>query len=212
MRKHGMWAGVALAASIAAFGCKKDEKPAPAAAATAAPAADKPAELPAAASKTGALLAPVPVRHSEHVASNDPTKPCPTCPAEGAAQPRGEVAPLDADSIAEVRHSVDATCDLLEQGVAILEKHKEKPDEALSALEAFRKKSEPLIARAHEQAARVRERLAASGYTQDMPEEVREHYEKRMGKISARLEPLQQAYRSRTDVLRAFGSLFPRPK
>lgn len=211
MRKFGKWMGLALVISAAAFGCNKDAKPAAATAAPTAPATDKPAELPGAATKTGALVAPVPVRRSEHVATNDPSKPCPTCPAEGAA-PRGEIAPLDAESIAEVRHSVDATCDLLEQGVAILEKHKAKPDEALSALEAFRKKSEPLIARAHEQAGRVRERLAASGYTQDMPEEVREYYEKRMLKISTRLEPLQQAYRSRTDVLRAFGSLFPRPK
>lgn len=206
VRSAGSW----LVLAALATACKQSPAPTAAAPAAAPAPADKPAELPAPATKTGALVAPVQVRNSAQVATNDPTAPCPGCPADGAAKPKAEVVPLDGDSLAEVRHSIDATCDLLEQGVAILEKHKDKPEGAKAALEAFRKKSEPLIARAHEQAKRVRDRLAASGYTQDVPEEVREYYEKRMGKISGRLEPLQRAYRNQMDVLRTFGSLFPR--
>lgn len=209
---HRMGVGALVGLAVAASGCKKAEAPAAPAPKVAEAKAGEPAALPAPATKTGALVAPVQVRRSAQVATNDPAAPCPGCPADGANKPRAEVVPLDSESLAEVRHSIDATCDLLEQGVAILEKNKDKPDAALAALEAFRKKSEPLIARAHDQAKRVRDRLTASGYTQDVPEEVREHYEKRMSKISQRLEPLQQAYAKRTDVLRAFGALFPRPQ
>jgi hypothetical protein len=191
---------------VLAAGCSR-KPPAPEPAAV-APAATPAAELPSTATRTGALVAPVPIRRTESVATNTPTPACATCPAEPA--PRKNLAKLDEQLIAQVKESIDATCDLLEQGVTILEKNQGKPDAALTALQAFHKKSAATITRSLEQAKQVRERLASLGYTQDIPEAVKAHYEARMTKISTRLEPLQTIYRDRKDVLQAFGMLFPR--
>ncbi|MBM4345067.1 MAG: hypothetical protein FJ100_16985 [Deltaproteobacteria bacterium] len=170
-----------------------------------------------------AALAPAPARPglaeaarpSEHVASNKPDPHCKDCvgPDASVAQPytgKPEIA-LDPKTLAEVQASLDANNALLEQGIDILEKHAKAPDKAQAALDKFLADKKNDIAAAQATAAEIRARIKAVGYDQDIPAELRADFEKRMGAISERLERVREAYKQRTDILTAFGRLFPRP-
>ncbi len=117
---------------------------------------------------------------------------------------------LDEKTLADVQRTIDATCELLEQGVDILEANAETPDKAKVALAAFHKRSATHIERIFKAADQVKARLHAAGYDQDIPREIRPAFEKRMGAIQTRLEKIRTVYRRHPDVLEAFGKLFPR--
>ncbi len=184
----------------------------------------KPAPTPAKApSDTAVAAAPAPARPgiaeaarpTEHVASNKPDPHCKDCVGPDAtAAPhytgKPEIA-LDPKTLAEVQASLDANNALLEQGIEILEKYAKTPDKAQAALDKFLVDKKNDIAAAQGKAAEIRARIKAVGYDQDIPAELRADFEKRMGAISERLERVRDAYRQRTDILAAFGRLFPRP-
>lgn len=154
-------------------------------------------------------------RSSEHIASNKPDPHCKDCvgPDASAAQPytgKPEIA-LDPKTLAEIQASLDANNALLEQGIEILEKHAKAPDKAQAALDKFLTDKKNDIAAAQAKAAEIRARIKVVGYDQDIPAELRADFEKRMGAISERLERVREAYKQRTDILAAFGRLFPRP-
>ena len=150
---------------------------------------------------------------SEFVATNKADPNCKDCvqgDATGSPQYFGKpAAPLDRETAADTMRTVDATCDILEAGVTILEKHVKEPQKAAAALQAYRKAQGSELTRVLDDARKVKAQLQAAGYAQDIPAEVRPHFEERMGKIQERLEAMRTVYRSHQDALEAFGALFP---
>jgi tRNA G26 N,N-dimethylase Trm1 len=118
--------------------------------------------------------------------------------------------PLDEKTLAEVTDSIDGTSSILEDGLAILEKHVKDPDKAVAELGAYRQKNVAAIKRTFDKALEIKARLKGSGYDQDIPAEVRPHFDERMGKIHARLELMRDTYRKHPAVLEGFGAFFPR--
>jgi len=150
---------------------------------------------------------------SEFVATNTANPHCTDCQhgdtTAGPVYYGKPGAALDADTIAAARRTVDATCDVLEAGVALLEKHAKEPDKAAAALDDYRKKHLTEIGKVFEQARLIKAQLRAAGYAQDIPVEIRPHFEERMTKIQERLETMRATYRKYPDVLESFGALFP---
>lgn len=217
MKKLSPWlcAGVLLLAS----GCSRTPKPhnaatppeppPPSASATGSVSAgDEPAGV--AAEKGGGVVA----QRSEFVAAGQPQPGCRDCnKADGGSTAPYHGKPqmkLDDKTLADVRATVDATCELLESGVAILEKNVKTPDRATAALKVFQAENMAKIASVFHRADEVRNRLRGAGYDQDIPAEVRPAFNKRMGAIQARLEKMRRVYVQHSDVLEAFGALFPR--
>jgi len=154
---------------------------------------------------------------SEHVATNKPDPACRDCKAAdaGPGQPPYHGKPevvLDERTLGEIQTSIDENNDLLEKGIAILEKHAKTPESAHAELDRFLKDNAKELDRAHAKAAEIRARMKAVGYDHDIPNEIRPAFEARMGKIAERLERVRDVYKGRTEVLAAFGRLFPRPK
>ncbi len=155
-----------------------------------------------------------PAQPSEHIASNKPEPGCKDCQKGDATN--GPLyygkpdMPLDEKTLAEVSDSVDATCGILEDGLSILEKHVKSPDQATADLEGYRAKNAQKIKRTFEKAREIKARLKAAGYDQDIPAEVRPHFDERMTKIHTRLEAMRDVYRQHGTVLEAFGQFFPR--
>lgn len=151
---------------------------------------------------------------SEFVATNKADPNCKDCvqgDTTSSPQPSGKPSgALDRETAASTLRTVDATCDILEAGVTILEKHVKEPQKAAAALQAYRKEQGAELTRVLDDARKVKAQLQAAGYGQDIPEEVRPHFEERMGKIQERLEVMRTVYRSYPDALEAFGALFPR--
>ncbi len=117
---------------------------------------------------------------------------------------------LDEAALADVRKAIAATSDLLEQGVSILEAHKAKPEKAADALRSWLDKHRAHVDEIFRSAQEVRIRLAAAGYDQDIPAEVRTEFETRMSAVQKRLELMRAVYRDHVDALEAFGGFFPR--
>lgn len=151
---------------------------------------------------------------SEQIAGNRPDPHCSDCQKGDTVQgPRYHGKPdmvLDEKTLAEVTATIDATCAILEDGVAILELHAKTPEKATAAIDAYRKKSASAIARTFEKAREIKARLKSAGYDQDIPAEVRPHFDARMTKIQERLEAMRDVYKKHPAVLEAFGALFPR--
>lgn len=206
----GLLTVVGLAAP--AVGCSKTKQ------APAAPAVQ------AAPEKPPAVATPMPTNQrptvgnvtstaSEHIAAG---KAEPAKTRESAANPSGAVyhgnpeMQLDSKTLADVRSTVEQTCQLLEEGVDLLEKNAKTPEKAAAAINAYRKKNAARIQQVFKAAADVKARLRSVGYDQDIPAEVRPAFEKRMGAIQERLEAMRTTYRKHRDVLEAFGQLFPR--
>ena len=164
----------------------------------------------AAAEKGGGVVA----QRSEFVAAGAPTPPCRDCgKVDGGSVPQYHGKPqmkLDKKTLDDVRATVDATCALLESGVAILEKNVKTPNQATSELKAFQEKNRVKIAAVFHRADEVRNRLRGAGYDQDIPAEVQPSFNKRMGAIQVRLEKMRTVYAQHAPVLEAFGALFPR--
>lgn len=155
-----------------------------------------------------------PAQPSEHIATNKPEPACHDCKRGDATN--GPLyygkpdMPLDEKTLAEVSDSVDATCQILEDGLAILEKDVKEPEKATDHLGEYKKKHEQAMKSAFDKAREIKARLKAAGYDQDIPVEVRPHFDERMGKIHTRLEAMRDVYRKYPAVLEAFGQFFPR--
>jgi hypothetical protein len=151
---------------------------------------------------------------SEHIATNKPEPACSDCKRGDASN--GPLyygkpdMPLDEKTLAEVSDSVDATCQILEDGLAILEKDVQDPEKATEHLGEYRKKHEQAMKVVFEKAKEIKARLKGAGYDQDIPVEVRPHFDERMSKIHHRLEAMRDVYRKYPAVLEAFGQFFPR--
>jgi len=193
-----------IVAVVAATGCKRAPK-----AAVAPPASPPPAK-----SANSPLPDEVISQPSEFVAQGKPDPNCPDCKrADASSGPALFGKPglkLDSKTIADAKMTVDQTCMLLENGVDILEANVKQPERATKALKAYQTTSKQEIERIFHRANEVRSRLRAAGYEQDIPEEIRPAFEKRMGAIQKRLEKMRDVYRDHPEVLEAFGALFPR--
>ena len=153
----------------------------------------------------------VTARATEQHGSNVPAPAAPE--VDGGAQQPYHGQPqmvLDEGALADVRKAITATSDLLEQGVTILEAHKAKPEKAADALRAWLDKHRAHVDEVLRSAQEVRIRLAAAGYDQDIPAEVRTEFEARMSSVQKRLELMRAVYRDHVDALEAFGGFFPR--
>ena len=207
---HVHLVAVSLASILAATGCKKAEKPEKS---TPAPAAAPAAEAPAKPTPMPAQTEPpkgnVTSTPSEHIASGAPVKAKPKGDQAFHGKPQME---LDSKTLADVRSTIEQTCQLLEEGVELLEKHAKTPEKAAKALNKYREKNASRIQQVFKAAADVRARLRSVGYDQDIPAEVRPEFEKRMGAIQERLEKMRHTYKKHRDVLEAFGALFPRTR
>ncbi len=195
-------ATLGLLLMIVALGCGKPRTASPTAKAPAAVAATgKPTPLP-------------PTQVTEQVAENKPDPDCPDCQKGDASNGPHYFGkpdmPLDDQTLGEVTTSIDGTCEVLENGLKILEKNAKTPDKAAAALVGYRKDHDGEIKKVFEKAFEIKARIKAAGYGQDMPVEVRPHFDERMGKIHARLELMRDTYRDHPDVLEAFGAFFPR--
>ena len=193
-------------AVLSGFACTRPRPQtasAPLATTPSAPVAD------ATAAQPGNLTA----QSSEFIATNTADPHCTDCQhGDATSAPTyfgkpGSV--LDEETIKDAGKTVDATCDVLEAGVAILEKHAKEPEKAAAALDEYRKKHGAELAKVFEQARMIKARLRAAGYAQDIPLEIRPHFEERMTKIQDRLETMRSTYRKYPDVLESFGALFP---
>jgi hypothetical protein len=186
-----------------AVACSKPRPPAAPAAPLAQP---RPSALQPAADAQVAL------QRSEQVANNKPEPACQNCQkdvTEGSVYYGKPDMVLDERTLAEVADSIDATCGVLEAGLALLEKHQKTPDKAAAALQAWRTQHASDLKRTFDKALEIKARLKAAGYTQDIPAEVRPKFDDRMGKIHERLERMRDTYRQHRDVLEAFGAFFP---
>lgn len=190
------WIGVALALVVALTGCGKPAAPAPVAKA----AAPKPAAVPLEGADH------LTAQPSESIATNvaDPT--CPTCQhadAESADVPPKP--PLDPVFRDDLKLTINLACQVMEDGVSILEKHVKDPPSAKDALLAYREKHKEHLAELAIKTKDMVTRLKGLGYDADVPEEVRPEYQARMDKVMARLEVVRSAYAKQKDVLEAFG-------
>ena len=186
----------------------KSNQPAAETATQSAPQAAKPTPMPANPKPTVGNVTSTP---SEHVATGK-AEPAGAAGAN-ASSPVYHGNPqmqLDSKTLADVRTTIEQTCQLLEEGVDLLEKNAKTPEKAAKAIDKYREKNANRIQRVFKAAADVRARLRSVGYDQDIPDEVRPAFEKRMGTIQARLEKMRDTYRKHRNVLESFGQLFPR--
>lgn len=213
--QHLLGRVVCILAAAVAPACGKAKSTQPAAATTAPQAkanAAKPTPMPV---QTGTPVGNVTSSASEHVATGK---------AQPAAdRPKGEdpnqavyhgkpQMQLDSKTLADVRSTIEQTCQLLEEGVDLLEKYAKTPEKAAKAIDKYREKNANRIQSVFKAAADVRARLRSVGYDQDIPNEVRPAFEKRMGAIQSRLETMRSTYRKHRNVLETFGQLFPRTR
>lgn len=193
---------------LAAVACKKAPEPVTAPAAVAPP--------PPVVGPVGEAPDNVVSRSSEYIARGKPDPKCRDCKnADASSGPALFDKPgmkLDPKTISDAKATIDATCELLENGVDILEANVKRPERAAQALQAYQTTSKQKIERIFHRADEVRARLRAAGYEHDIPDEIRPGFEKRMGAIQVRLEKMRDVYRAHPAVLEAFGALFPRAK
>ena len=186
---------------------KAHTRPDPTPPPTTAPTAKAPAE---------AKPQPAVVQRSEFVATGKPTPPCRDCNHAdgGSTQPYNGKPQLELDdkTLADAQATVDATCQLLEAGVGILEANVKTPDKATAALNAYQTQHKAEIKHTLHRADEIRGRLRAAGYDQDIPAKIRPAFEKRMGAIQKRLEKMRTVYSQHPSVLEAFGAFFPRKR
>jgi len=150
---------------------------------------------------------------SEFVATGKADPPCLDCQrADGkdSAKPTAAKEQLNEKMLAEVTIIIDDSCQILEDGVALLEKNAKQPADAKDAIDAYRKKNAQMIATTFAKVRDIKTQLTAMGYEQEMPEQVRPRYEKRMTKIQQRLEVMREIYVKYPSALESFGALFPR--
>ncbi len=210
--------GVALV--VVAFGCSR-RKPAPATAPSANHGAQPVTAVAQAAKAKAAKIAAtqpttgnVTSTPSEHVASGKPIAPPEKYRSvdakSGGVYYGNPQMQLDSKTLQDVKNTIEQTCALLEEGVDLLETYAKTPEKAAKALDKYRDKNADRIQRVFKSASDIKARLRSAGYDQDIPAEVRPDFEKRMGAIQERLEKMRTTYREHTDVLEAFGRLFPR--
>lgn len=147
---------------------------------------------------------------SETIATNVADPNCPDCQRPDATSaPRAKTPPLDPAFVDDVKLTVVMTCKTLEDGVAILEKHTSKPEQAEAALKAYREKNKTRMAEMAQKTVAITTQLKALGFVDDMPPEVKPDFEERMGKILTRLEAVRGVYVKHPAVLEAFGPFIP---
>ena len=143
---------------------------------------------------------------SESIATNSADPNCPDCQHPDATSTRDAPnQPLDPVFRDDLKLTIGMTCQVLEDGVAILEGHAKDPASAEAALLAYREKHK---AHMDELATKTRDmatRLKALGFESDIPPEVKKDYEERMAKVLARLEVVRAVYAKHPGVLEAFG-------
>ena len=199
-----------IVSALGLAGCSKARSEVPPATSSAPPAAraaapKAPTPMPKAPSKPVGNVTSTPSEHIATATAEAPGK------GGGGGQYHGKPQmQLDSKTLADVRSTIEQTCQLLEEGVDLLEKHAKRPERAAKAINKYRKKNAARIDGVFKAAADVRARLRSVGYDQDIPAEVRPEFEKRMGAIQERLEKMRETYRKHRDVLEAFGQLFPR--
>ena len=212
-------AWVVAFAGIAAAACSRTRPAATAASAAPPPAADPaPAAGPAAA-PTAAPTKPtqgnVTSTSSAHIAAGKPrpaaAKYRKVDALSGTPVYFGDPEmKLDDKTIADVSAVLEQTCGLLREGVELLEKHAKTPEKAAKALAKHHKDNATRIQGIFTRAADVKARLRSAGYDQDIPAEVRADVDKCMTPLFDRLEKVRSVYVGHTEVLEAFGKLFPR--
>jgi hypothetical protein len=194
------WSGCCgvLAVALALGACSKS--PASTSAAPSASAAG------AASGASNAGAGNVTAQPSESIATNVADPNCPDCQRADAASTRDvAIVPLDPVFRDDLKLTISKSSEVLEDGVAILEKNVKQPEAAQAALAAYREKNK---AKMDELAIKTKDmavRLQALGYESEIPEEVRAGYEERMGKVLARLEAVRAVYAKHPQVLETFG-------
>ena len=148
---------------------------------------------------------------SEHIATNQADPDCPDCVKPDASVVAYPTRPskIDEGLLRDLRVTVDATNSVLEDGVAILEKHQKEPAAALAALEAYKKEHAARMTELDQKTRDLAVKLKAVGYESDMPPEIKPEYEGRMSKIMERLNAVRGAYAHERPVLTSFGAFIP---
>ncbi len=188
-----------LALGLAAAACGKSPS-----STSAAPVAATAAGAPPAVA--GAAAGNVTAQASESIATNTADPTCPTCQRADASNSSDVVLkPLDPVFRDDLKLTIGLTCQLLEDGVAILEGHVKDPASAQAALMAYREKNKTHMAELTIKTRDMAVRLKELGFEADIPEEVKADYEDRMSKALARLEAVRMIYAKHPSVLEAFG-------
>ncbi len=150
---------------------------------------------------------------SEFIATNTADPNCPDCRRPDASNGRDVVVkPLDPAFRDDLQLTITLTCQLLEDGVAILESHAKEPASAEAALVAYREKHKAHLAELAVKTRDMAVRLKALGFESDIPDEVKKDYEERMGKALTRLEAIRAVYAKQPAVLEAFGPFIRSPE
>ncbi len=143
---------------------------------------------------------------SESIATNAADPNCPDCQRPDVTSTKDvTIVPLDPVFRDDLKLTISKTCQVLEDGVAILETHAKQPETAQAALEAYREKNKTVMAELATKTQDMTVRLKALGYESDIPEEVKQDYEERMSKVLARLEVVRAVYAKHPKVLETFG-------
>ncbi len=143
---------------------------------------------------------------SESIATNTADPNCPDCKNPDASGERDvNLKPLDPVFRDDLKLTISLTCQVLEDGVTILEMHAKDPASAQSALLAYREKNKAHMAELAIKTRDMAVRLKALGFEADIPQEVKEEYEARMAKVLGRLEAVRANYAKHPEVLEAFG-------
>ena len=188
-----------LVTGLLAAGCGKS-----ASSSSAAPTAPLAAaqQLP----NAGAVAGNVTAQPSESIATNAADPNCPDCQRPDASSTRDvHATPLDPAFRDDLKLTIGLTCQVLEDGVGILEGHVKEPARAQAALLAYREKNKAHMDELANKTKDMAVRLKALGYEADIPEEVKADYEERMGKVLARLEAVRAVYVKFPQVLETFG-------
>ncbi len=196
------WLHLIVAAGVATSCGKPRQQPAPV-----QPVATAPAAVPPKVNTNSQAHA------SEFVATNKADPQCQDCQhgdTKDSPKPNSAQEPLNEKTLAEVTKIIDDTCQILEDGVDLLEKNAKTPANAKDAIDAYRKKNAQVIASTFEKVREVKAQLIAMGYDQDIPEQVRPRFDDRMAKIQQRLEVMRETYMKYPAALETFGALFPR--
>jgi hypothetical protein len=143
---------------------------------------------------------------SEFVANNAADPNCPDCQHPDATSHKAAPStPLDPVFRDDLKLTIGLNAQVLEDGVAILEKNAKEPAAAEAALLAYREKHKVHLAELATKTRDMATRLKALGFEADIPDEVKVEYEARMAKVLARLEVVRAAYAKHPAVLEAFG-------
>lgn len=176
-------------------------------------AAPRPAQQPVlspqpTSAQTGGNLTATP---SEQIAENKPDPECHDCqhPDTTILAMDTQRPALDPVFLEDLRITVEATSQVLEDGVAILEKNHKTPQAADAELLAYREKHQKRMKELNEKTKDLATRLKAIGYESEMPQELNKEFEERMGKILARLEVVRKDYAKTPKVLEDFGPFIP---